>query len=80
MNQTCPPSNKIELLIQAIQEGSAIAVTDASVSPYTNIGATSFIITTPNLQTSYRGSHGAPSGSKPMESYRAELYGIFSML
>ena len=80
MNQTCPPSNNIEFLTQAIQESSAIAVTDASVSPHTNIGATSFIITTPDLQTSYRGSHGVPLGSKPMESYRAELYGIFSIL
>ena len=70
------PSN----LIQHIELGTAIAVTDASVSPDTGIGASSFIITTPDLQCACTGSHGVPKGSQIMDSYRAELYGIFSTL
>ena len=74
------PTSDIKKLIHAIEEGTAIAVTDASVSPYTGVGASSFVITTPDLQTSSSGSHGVPKGSAPMDSYRAELYGIFSIM
>ena len=75
---TIPKSS--EKLVQDIINGDAIAVTDASVSPYTGVGASSFVITSKDLQTSYSGSHGVPKGSEKMDSYRAELYGIFSIL
>jgi len=81
MQQINIPTSDIEKLIYTIEEGTAIAVTDASVSPYTGVGASSFVITTPDLQTSSSGSsHGVPKGSAPMDSYRAELYGIFSIM
>ena len=67
-------------LIQELNSGSALAVSDASVSPETNIGASSFIITTQDLKCACTGSHGVPPGSERMDSYRAELYGIFSIM
>ena len=57
-----------ELLIQDIKQGRTVAVTDASVSPLTKIGASSFVITSSNLKTSYSGAHGVPHGSAPMDS------------
>ena len=63
-----------------IQEGTAVAVTDASVSKQTLVAASSFIITTPELNDACVGSHGVPTGSSEMESYRAELYGVFSIV
>ena len=77
-NQVTQPTSSRKL-IQDIINGDAIAVTDASVSPYTGVGASSFVITSLDLQTSYSGSHGVPKGSEKMDSYRAELYGIFSI-
>ena len=77
--QVTPPTSSTKL-IKDIINGDAIAVTDASVSPYTGVGASSFVITSLDLQTSYSGSHGVPKGSEKMDSYRAELYGIFSIL
>ena len=79
MKQVNFPNDNIQNLIEDIQIGRAIAVTDASVSPYTSIGASSFVITTHNLQTLYSGAHGVPSGSAPMDSYRAEIYGIYNI-
>ena len=73
------PDN-VTALIQQLKNGKAVAVSDASVHPDTNIGASSFLITTDDLQCSCSGSHGVPSGSERMDSYRAELYGIFSIL
>ena len=67
-------------LLQQILKGSAVAVSDASVMPETNTGASSFIISTNDLQCVCTGSHGVPLGSERMDSYRAELYGIFSIL
>ena len=74
------PSTTILPLLQDIKNGNARAVTDASVSLYTETGASSFVITSLDLKTSISGSHGTPSGSTKMDSYRAELYGIFSIL
>ena len=74
------PSTTILPLLQDIKNGNARAVTDASVSLYTEIGASSFVITSLDLKTSISGSHGTPRGSTKMDSYRAELYGIFSIL
>jgi len=69
-----------ENLISDIKSGKAIAVTDASVSPYTSAGATSFVITSRDLQTSCNGAHGVPQGSTSMDSYRAKIYGIYGIL
>jgi len=60
------PSENIGDLIQNITNKTAIAVTDASVSPYTSVGASSFVITSADLQTSYNGCHGVPQGSAPL--------------
>jgi len=80
MQQINIPTSDIEKLIYAIRGGTAIAVTDASVSPYTGVGASSFVINTSDLQTSSSGSHGVPKGSAPMDSYRAErtIWNIFN--
>ena len=48
--------------------------------PSTNVGASSFVITTPDLQSVCSGSHGVPNGSSLMDPYRAELYGIFCIV
>ena len=72
--------NDINPLLQQISKGNAIAVSDASVLLDSNTGASSFIISTNNLKCTCTGSHGVPKGSEPMDSYRAELYGIFSIL
>ena len=72
-------SDNIQNLIEDIKYGRAIAVTDASVSLYTSVGASTFVITTCNLQTSCSGAHGVPPGLAPMDSYRAEIYGIYSI-
>ena len=78
MKQITFPDN-IEPLISQIKNGNAVAVTDASLSPYTGIGASSFTITTTDLQISCCGSHGVPEGSSPIDSYCAELYGIYGI-
>ena len=80
MRQITFPTQNIEELIQDIIQGRAVAVTDASVSPITSIGASSFVITSGNLKSSCSGAHGVPNGSAPMDSYRAEIYGIYSIL
>ena len=80
MNQIRLPPENIEDLIQNIINKTAIAVTDASVSPYTSVGASSFVITSADLQTSCNGCHRVPQGSAPMDSYRAEMYGIYAIL
>ena len=49
MNQIRLPPENIEDLIQNIINKTAIAVTDASVSPYTSVGASSFVITSADL-------------------------------
>ena len=63
-----------------LQNHTAIAVTDASFSPYSGIGVSSFIISNTELNNCVTGSHGVPPGSNPMDSYRAELYGIFTIM
>ena len=63
-----------------LQNHTAIAVTDASFSPYSGIGASSFIISNTELNNCVTGSHGVPPGSNQMDSYRAELYGIFTIM
>ena len=78
--QITEPKSYPKQLIHDIINGDALAVTDASVSPFSGIGASSFVITSNDLQTSFSGSHGVPRGSMKMDSYRAELYGIFSIL
>ena len=80
MEQITFPSQKIEILISDIINGKAVAVTDASVSPISKVGASSFVITSSNLQISCNGAHGVPQGSAPMDSYRAEIYGIYGIL
>jgi len=60
MNQIRLPSENIGKLIQNIINKTAIAVTDASVPPYTSVGASSFVITSADLQTSCNGCHGVP--------------------
>ena len=70
----------INPLLQQISKGNAIAVSDASVLPDSNTGASSFIISTDDIKCVCTGSHGVPRGSEPMDSYRAELYGILSIL
>ena len=72
--------NDVQPLIQQIKNGNAIAVTDASLSPITGIGASSFTITTTDLKTSCCGSHGVPKGISQLDSYRTELYGIFGIM
>ena len=80
MKQINFPKTNIEKLISDIENGTAIAVTDASVSPYTSMGASSFVLTSQDLQTSCNGAHGVPKGSTSMDSYRAEIYGIYGIL
>ena len=80
MKQITFPSTNIKFLINDIKDGKAIAVTDASVSPMSKVGASSFVITSNTLQTSCSGAHGVPKGSAPMDSYRAEIYGIYGIL
>ena len=80
MNQIRFSNKNIKNLINDIENNVAIAVTDASVSPITSIGATSFVITSSDLQTSCSGSHGVPQGSSSMDSYRAEIYGIYGIM
>ena len=79
-DQIDKPKSFPKQLINDIINGDAIAVTDASVSPFTGVGASSFVITSTDLQTSFSGSHGVPKGSTKMDSYRAELYGIYATL
>ena len=67
MKQISFPSN-IKPLVSQMINGNAVAVTDASLSPYSGIGASSFTITTTNLQTVCCGSHGVPKGSAPIDS------------
>ena len=55
MKQINFPEN-IQPLVNQIKNGNAIAVTDASLSPFTGVGASSFAITTTDLQTSCCGS------------------------
>ena len=55
-------------------------MTDASVSKQILVAASSLIITTPELNDPCVGSHGVPAGSSEMESYRDELYGVFSIV
>ena len=80
MHQINFPQANIKNLIDDIENGTAIAVTDASVSPYTSVGASSFVLTSKDLQTSCNGAHGVPKGSTSMDSYRAEIYGIYGIL
>jgi len=81
LDQVNKPKSSPKQLINDIVNGDAIAVTDASVSPFSGVGASSFVITSNNLQTSFSGSHTrVPKGSTKMDSYRAELYGIYSIL
>ena len=79
MKQISFPSN-VEQLVSQIINWNAVAVTDASLSPYSGIGASLFTITTTNLQTACCGSHGVPKGSAPIDSYCAELYGIYAIM
>ena len=78
-NQVLFPTN-IPYLLQQIHNGTAVAVTDASVFQASNIGASSFIITTSDLKSACTGSHGVPRGSECTDSYCEELYGIFSII
>ena len=69
--------NNINSLLQQILKGNAIAVSDALVIPEK---ASSFVITTNGLQCACTGSNGVPQGPERMDSYRAELNGIFSII
>ena len=73
MKQVKFPSDNIQNLIEDSQDGRAIAITDASVSLYTSVGASSYVIPTLNLQTSCSRAHEVPLDSAPMDSYRAEI-------
>ena len=53
---------------------------DASLSPYFDIWASSFVIIITNIQTACCGSYGVPKGSSPMDSYQSKLYGIYSIM
>jgi len=75
-----PILSQVDDLINQIINGIAIAVSDASLSPHTNIAASSFVITTNNLQTSCSGSHGVPPGIYLIDSYGAKLYGVYTIM
>ena len=64
-------------LINQIKNGNAVVVTYVSLSPYTELGASSFTITTTDLQTLCYGSHGVPEESSPVDSHHAKLCGIW---
>ena len=55
MEQITFPEN-IQLLIDQITNVNAVAVTDSSLYPHTEMSASSFTITTTDLQTSCCGS------------------------
>jgi len=78
-NQISYPDDATALIDQ-IESGKVLAVTDASVMPETNTGASSFVITTIDLHCVCASTYGVPHGSERMDSYRAVLYGIFSIL
>jgi len=67
-----------ETMAQVIREGNAIAVCDASVK--NNTGAASWVITDVTETVQINGDHGVPPSFSTMDSYRAELYGIYSIL
>ena len=54
--------NNTNPLLQQILKGNAIAVSDASVLPEINTGASSFVITTNDLQCACTESHGVLQG------------------
>jgi len=79
LNQVKCPHNS-HLLANQILDGTAVAVTGASVCKHSHIGPSSYIICTNDLQSVVLGDHGVPPGSSPMDSYRAEIYGIYAIL
>lgn len=62
-----------------IQNGTAVAVTDASV--YTNvIGAAAWVIQCTDSHERCKGRVQVPLSSKAMNSYQAEIFGIYTIL
>ena len=67
------------LIAQAIINHTAVAVTDASVASY-SIGTASWVIQCKNYTARCEGRVRVPPGSSAMNSYRAEIYGIYAIL
>ena len=66
------------LMANVIRNRNAIAVCDASAK--NAIGAASWIMTNSDDSVTINGDHGVPPSHSKMDSYRAELYGIYAIL
>ena len=66
------------LIANVIRNRQAVAVCDASAKH--GIGAASWTMTNPDDSITVYGDHGVPPGHSQMDSYRAELYGIYAIL
>eukprot|EP00979_Chaetoceros_neogracilis_P010571 scaffold2501_cov164-Chaetoceros_neogracile.AAC.1 len=72
-------SPSISDLLQAIRDGTALAVSDGSFYPLTRIGAAAWIITTPDQKEWIEGGGVLPGPPLTQDPYRSELGGLLGM-
>ena len=69
-------SQQIHQLLQAIQLGTAVIVSDGSYFPLTNKAGASWIISTPDCSQFIKGGGTVPGHCDDYDSYRSELAGL----
>ena len=69
--------NMLELS-EALQSGTAVAVSDGSYK--LNLGTSAFIVTTPGCSSHVRGANRVPGPLKEGDSYRCELAGLYGII
>eukprot|EP00979_Chaetoceros_neogracilis_P010569 scaffold2500_cov172-Chaetoceros_neogracile.AAC.2 len=72
-------SPSISDLLQAIRDGTPLAVSDGSFYPLTRIGAAAWIITTPDQKEWIEGGGVLPRPPLTQDPYRSELGGLLGM-